>query len=122
MAFASIFKRRFYAAALMTAIILLQVALASISPQRLTSGLLNNGVENYFKAMDISKGNLSAAAETLRQRFYDPQAFWANTHILIANADIQASAAMMLHYLCGWLAEIGQEQSAAPHADMVSRK
>lgn len=47
-------RKAFYASSLMTAFLLLQVALASISPLRLFETVSNRGVDSYIRAMEIS--------------------------------------------------------------------
>lgn len=124
MAFANVFRIRCYAAALMTAIVLLHVAFASISPEKLSHGFSNSGVGSYFKALNITGANTTSAGEMQRNRDRTPagRLFIASECTTVKRVDLQAYASLIALFLCDWIVEIGQEQAAAPHSDMVARK
>lgn len=61
---ALIAKKKFYASAMMSAILMLHVALASISPFKLFDTMSGRGVDSYYRAMDVSSQNGLAPRQT----------------------------------------------------------
>lgn len=53
-------KKRFYASVIMSAILMLHVALMSISPTRLFESASGCGVDSYIRVMDVASGEGSA--------------------------------------------------------------
>lgn len=120
-------KKRFYASVLMTALLMLHVALASISPFKLFDNITNGGFDSYIRAMDISSINSLATNPDNRTRTRSRFASIIDLQILndILTSFIFTetdSSTTKLFTFDTWNRLIGQELSSKPHADMVSRK
>jgi hypothetical protein len=120
-------KKRFYASVMMTALVMLHVALASISPLRLFDTIANGGVDSYIRAMDISNVNSLVTNPDNRPRLRGRSVTLSDLPVqcaMLAVSFVDGALPLMakLFALDAWNRLIGLELSTKPHADMVSRK
>lgn len=120
-------KKRFYASVLMTALVMLHVAIASISPFELFDNITNGGFDSYIRAMDIS--SINSLAVNPDSRIRARSRFTPVIDMQILN-NIQTSFVLTdtelstteLFIFDTWNRLVGQALSSKPHADMVARK
>jgi hypothetical protein len=120
-------KKRFYASVMMTALVMLHVALASISPLQLFDTIANGGFDSYIRAMDISNVNSLAANPDNRPRLRGRSISLADLPVQCAELAVSVvedtpSPITKLFAIGVWDQLIGWGLSSKPHADMVSRK
>ncbi len=120
-------KKRFYASIMMTALLMLHVALASISPFKLFDNITNGGFDSYIRAMDISSINSLATNPDNRTRTRSRSASIIDAQILhdtptsFIRTDTEFLATALFVFET-WNRLVGRELSSKPHTDMVARK
>lgn len=120
----SLTEKRCYASALMTAILLLYVALASVSPLQLSADISQNGVGSYIRAMDITNGNALSSNIENRSRHRSQLLLAMNSaaqQITASPVGIPSGDPSFNSYRV-WNRDIGCELEAMPHSDMVALK